>query len=198
MNYFAHLHLAHISQTSLTGNLLGDFIKGSKLSHLPKELELGIRLHRKIDSFTDAHPICQEFKREHSEIRRYAGVGLDILFDHILAKQLDGQYSKLSEQFYGILQKECSIHQDYLPEEYQNKLEAITNQDWFATYRNFDGITLALERTALRFKRPVKLTSIATWYDAQSADIDKLFSQLYQDTCEFTLETKLQLNDVID
>ena len=56
MNYLAHLHLAAHTHSSLTGNLLGDFVKGALPSALGTELDEGIWLHRKVDAFTDSHP----------------------------------------------------------------------------------------------------------------------------------------------
>ncbi len=56
MNFLAHLHLAAHTGSSLTGNLLGDFIKGPLPTGLADRFDEGIWLHRKIDAFTDAHP----------------------------------------------------------------------------------------------------------------------------------------------
>ena len=81
MNYLAHLHLADKTETSLVGNLMGDFFKGSiDQANLPEALSLGIQLHRKVDSFTDAHPFVKSLKRQMPEHRRYGGIIIDVLF----------------------------------------------------------------------------------------------------------------------
>lgn len=185
MNYFAHLHLAHLTATSLTGNLLGDFVKGSQLSHLPIALELGIRLHRGIDSFTDAHPVCQQFKSEFKEIRRYAGVGLDILFDHLLAKQLGDKYQDLCSEFYRTLKSEMTLYKTSLPEKYQLKATRIISENWFASYSHHQGITLALHNTGKRFRNAVPLETLVDWYNVNPDRIESNFQLLYDDTIQF-------------
>jgi len=198
LNYFAHLHLAHLSNTSLTGNLLGDFVKGSRLSYLPRELELGIRLHRSIDSYTDAHYVSQQFKSEFREMRRYAGVGLDILFDHLLAKQLGINYNALCQQFYKILRDERNFYQAVLPADYQHKIYLITTDNWFASYSSLSGIAVALKNTGKRFRKPVALEQMLDWYTANQASIDDGFKQLYYDTTQFTLAKRDELNALLD
>lgn len=193
LNYFAHLHLAHLTSTSLTGNLLGDFVKGSQLSFLPVELELGIRLHRGIDSFTDAHPVCQHFKSEFKEIRRYAGVGLDILFDHLLAKQLDAKYQNLCSSFYQILHAELALYGATLPEKYQIKTSRIINENWFASYSHQQGIKLALHNTGKRFRNTVPLEILMDWYNDNSDRIESNFQLLYHDTTLFALGKRDEL-----
>lgn len=85
MNYIAHLHLAQHTKTSLVGNFLGDFIKGSALDDLPLDLQHGVRLHRQIDTYTDTHPVVLALKQQFPKsIRRYSGIVLDIYFDHLL------------------------------------------------------------------------------------------------------------------
>ncbi|WP_054980934.1 ACP phosphodiesterase [Pseudoalteromonas sp. P1-9] len=193
MNYFAHLHLAHLTSTSLTGNLLGDFVKGSQLSFLPVELELGIRLHRGIDSFTDAHPVCQQFKSEFTEMRRYAGVGLDILFDHLLAKQLNAKYQNLCTSFYQTLQTELTLYGATLPEKYQLKTSRIINENWFASYSHQQGIRLALHNTGKRFRNAVPLEILMDWYDVNPGRVESNFQLLYHDTTLFALGKRDEL-----
>ena len=86
MNYLAHLHLAAHTRSSLTGNLLGDFVKGPLPTGLAAHFDEGIWLHRKIDAFTDAHPehraavACFE-----APWRRFGGIVVDMLYDHWLS-----------------------------------------------------------------------------------------------------------------
>jgi acyl carrier protein phosphodiesterase len=87
------------------GNFLGDFVKGSQLDYLPADIELGIRLHRSVDVFTDTHPLIVSLKDKFpAELRRMAGVVIDIYFDYLLMQNWDA-YSKrhfdlIFEQFY--------------------------------------------------------------------------------------------------
>jgi acyl carrier protein phosphodiesterase len=87
LNYIAHIHIAAHTQTSLVGNFLGDFVKGSQFKHLPYSIEQGIRLHRSVDIFTDSHPLIIDLKQSFTpDLRRMAGVVIDIYFDYILIK----------------------------------------------------------------------------------------------------------------
>jgi hypothetical protein len=87
MNYLAHLHLAPDDAAARVGNLLGDFLKPSHAGHLPQALQQGMALHRQIDSHTDSHPLVARSKqRIAAERRRYAGILVDIFYDHFLAQ----------------------------------------------------------------------------------------------------------------
>lgn len=86
MNFLAHLHLAAHTRSSLTGNLLGDFIKGPLPTGLPAPFDEGIWLHRKIDAFTDAHPSHRAAVAGfEAPWRRFGGILVDMLYDHWLS-----------------------------------------------------------------------------------------------------------------
>ena len=86
MNYLAHLHLGGDTPAQLLGSLYGDFVKGPLAGQWPADIEAAIRLHRRIDVFTDSHPLqAQARARFALERRRYSGILLDVFFDHCLA-----------------------------------------------------------------------------------------------------------------
>ena len=62
MNYLAHAYLSFRHPGLLTGNMISDFIKGKKQYDYPDHIQLGIRLHRAIDAFTDNHPATREMR----------------------------------------------------------------------------------------------------------------------------------------
>lgn len=87
MNYLAHLHLGGQRPEELLGSLYGDFVKGPLQGEFRPGIESGIQLHRSIDAFTDAHPLVgQALSRFTHTRRRYAGIVLDVFFDHCLAR----------------------------------------------------------------------------------------------------------------
>ncbi len=53
MNFLAHLHLAHLADSSLPGNLMADFVRGNPQGDYPAEIIDGIFMHRRIDVMTD-------------------------------------------------------------------------------------------------------------------------------------------------
>ncbi|HET7314600.1 ACP phosphodiesterase [Salinisphaera sp.] len=89
MNLLAHLWLAERTDTSAAGQILGDIVKGRiDAPRFDARTDEGIRLHRAIDSTSDAHPAHRELReRFRSPLRRYAGIIVDIGFDHALARR---------------------------------------------------------------------------------------------------------------
>lgn len=62
MNFLAHLHLAHLADSSLSGNLLADFVRGNPAEAYSPEVVDGIFMHRRIDVLTDNLPEVTEAK----------------------------------------------------------------------------------------------------------------------------------------
>ena len=88
MNFLAHIYLSGDDEGLILGNFIGDYIKGSKYLDYPENIQKGILLHRKIDVFTDNHPVAREASRYFKqEYRRYSGIVTDVIFDHFLASE---------------------------------------------------------------------------------------------------------------
>ena len=100
MNHLAHLALAGDKPEMVIGGFLGDFVKGRLNDRFDPEIEAGIRLHRAIDAFTDQHPeTTSAAGRFKPPYRRYSGILLDVLFDHLLAQNWSDYYDSELEQF---------------------------------------------------------------------------------------------------
>ena len=86
MNFLAHGLLAWPGQGWTAGGVLGDFVKGRVPESLPPELRAGVRLHRRVDAFSNRLPDMRpSIARFDIELRRAAPVLLDIVADHCLA-----------------------------------------------------------------------------------------------------------------
>ena len=154
MNYLAHLFLSDGTPESLIGNLLGDFAKGSIENIYPKEVIQGIYLHRKIDCFTDLHPIFRSSKRLISHNRsRFSGIMIDVFYDHFLAKNWSNYSSIALNDFtnnvYQILQENYQI----LPDRLKRILPDMIARDWLASYKETSAIDRAINGISRRIKR---------------------------------------------
>ena len=87
MNHLAHVFLAGTQADAQLGGLLGDFCHGAPDPEWSQTVRSGIVLHRKIDVYTDSHPLIVAARSLfHAPLRRYAGILLDMYFDHALAR----------------------------------------------------------------------------------------------------------------
>src|SRR5690606_18393313 len=87
MNYLGHAFLSFGDAEILTGNMIGDYVKGmAAVGEYPEGIQKGIMLHRAIDSYTDTAQAVQRagvwFRQEYG---LYSGPIVDTLFDHYLA-----------------------------------------------------------------------------------------------------------------
>ena len=98
MNHLAHAVLAGDDPGVIVGSLLGDFWRGALDPGWPAALARGVRLHRRTDSFTDTHPAVAAVRaRFEPPLRRYAGILLDVWFDHVLARDFERHVGEPAE-----------------------------------------------------------------------------------------------------
>lgn len=162
MNFLAHLHLASVSDTSLAGNLLGDFVKGPVPEDLDVHLAAGIRLHRRVDAYTDAHAEHRAAVRcFEAPWRRFGGVLVDMLYDHWLGVHWDDFHAQSLEDFlsvaYGDLLTADLQHPVLLPDGLPLPLRRMAEQDWLTSYRRVEGLRRALDGIGRRLRRPLAL-----------------------------------------
>ena len=86
MNFLAHVFLAGDDPALQAGGVLGDFCTPAEAAALPAAVRAGIDLHRRIDAFTDRHAVTRRScARVSATRRRFAGILVDVFYDHHLA-----------------------------------------------------------------------------------------------------------------
>jgi acyl carrier protein phosphodiesterase len=180
VNFLAHAYLADGSDESLVGSLMGDFVKGPLDGRHGPGLTRALVLHRRVDSYTDAHPVVVGSRARVSLARRrYAGILVDLFYDHFLARHWK-DYSDLSlEAFTAGVYATLRHNHALLPERLQLMAARMAAMDWLASYRDVDAIGLALDRMGERLKRGNALlgsaAELASNYDAFEADFRVFF-----------------------
>lgn len=154
MNHFAHLVLSQPTLESTVGNLLGDFARGLDQSRLPQAVMAGLNNHRAVDRFTDAHPRVQAMKRVFSdERRRFAGIALDIYFDHLLINHWQQFEQRQLESLIGEFYQRMAEGREMMPDENMRRVTRhMVEYDWFGSYRDIEAVAESLDRVAGRIR----------------------------------------------
>jgi acyl carrier protein phosphodiesterase len=158
MNFLAHIYLSGDNDLIKIGNFMADGIRGKHFENYPLEIQKGIILHREIDTYTDAHPVFrQSTKKLHERYHHYAGVIIDVFYDHFLSKNWskysDEKLENFVERFYQ------SLHDNYeiLSERTKGLMPIMMKENWLATYQTVEGIEYILTRMDNRTKNESKM-----------------------------------------
>ena len=156
MNYLAHAYLAGDADSDRLGGLMGDFVKGPLPCGLPADLAAGVALHRRIDSYADTHPAFQRSRaRVSAERRRYAGVMVDMFYDHLLASHWEAYSAQALTQYSRAVYDLLDANAPLLPERLGQVRIWMRKDDWLGGYRTLEGTGNALDRIARhRLSRP--------------------------------------------
>jgi len=154
MNHFAHLVLAQPTVESTVGNLLGDFARGLDAGSLAPPVRAGLLNHRAVDRFTDSHPLVVEMRRSFSRARRrFAGIALDIYFDHLLIDYWDQLEQRSLEPLISGFYRRMAAGQAMMPgQDMRRVTRRMIDYDWFGSYRELEAIATSLDRVAARIR----------------------------------------------
>jgi acyl carrier protein phosphodiesterase len=183
MNWLAHVLLSPEDTEFRIGNIAADWVKGERRLTFSPAIQRGFACHTQIDLFTDTHPVVHRSQqRIQPPYRRYAGVLVDVFYDHFLtlhwARYSPTPLRRLVDGFYA----QTDALRESLPAEINRGFDYMRRDDWLGSYGTQEGIALTLWRVAHRL-RPGNLLAegaveLQNHYDGLREDFFEFFPQL--------------------
>lgn len=180
----AHLYLSGSDPDVMIGNFIGDFVKGrNQAEHFSAGIVKGIDLHRTIDAFTDSHAVVsQSKKRLFPAYRHYAGVIVDIYYDHFLAKDWSRYHADPLPDYAAACYALLASRKKELPEQVTFMLPYMMQGNWLVNYGKLEGIHRALSGMARRAsfvsKMEEAVKDLEMHYELFQQEFDVFFPQL--------------------
>lgn len=189
MNFLAHLYLSDNDGDLMIGNFIADSVKGSSYANYPEGIKKGILLHRAIDFYSDNHPVFQKsVVRLRPKYRKYAGVIVDIFYDHFLAKNWNKYSNKPLEQYAGEVHSLMLKNIFHFPEKSLMFLKYAIRTNRLVSYATMDGISEVLNgmsrRTAFKSNMELAVIDLKKYY----SEFEKEFQLFFEEARTFAKE----------
>ncbi|WP_250631540.1 acyl carrier protein phosphodiesterase [Rhodoflexus caldus] len=191
MNFLAHLALAAPDEGLLVGNFIADHVKGNRWQEFAPSVQAGILLHRAIDHFADTHPLVrQSAQRLRPRYRHYAGVLVDVFYDHFLAaswnRYMDVPLPVFSKEMYALMNR----HYELLPPTSRLFLQYAAERDILAAYAEVEVIGRVLQGMARRIARPSGIETATEELQTHYREFGEEFAQFWDEIVRFVAQKK--------
>lgn len=196
MNFLAHLHLSDGTPGSMLVGVVADFVKGPDVALLPADVQAGIRLHRQIDGFTDRHPVVhRSIGRVSEKLGWYAGIVVDIYYDHILARDFPRYAAEPLRAFADRAYATLEARLPAVTGDGHAFVRALIAGDRLVRYGTVAGITTTLARVSDRIAeriptRAIRLEAAMPDLTAADAALAADFDAFYPDLVAFAGKCK--------
>ncbi len=201
MNFLAHLYLSGADEKLKIGNFIADSVKGSSFNKYPAGIARGITLHRAIDHFSDTHPIfLKSVERLRPNYKKYAGVLVDIFYDHFLAKNWkeysDISLSQYSKQAYKLMLKNALL----MPAKSMMFLRYAIRTNRLESYANLQGIEEVLygmsRRTTFKSNMELAGKELKQYYSQFETEFKEFFTEIQMFVKEW-IENNPESNELV-
>ena len=186
MNFLAHIYLSGSDELIRLGNFSGDYVKGTDFSSFPEKVIIGLKMHRTIDSLADSHSAFLESKKRLIPVYgRYAGVVVDIFYDHILASTWENYSATPLVPYTRAFYFSMVRNYYHLPKEVKYFLPFVIQSGRLSSYATTEGISEALtimsRRTSLPNRTHAAIELLKNDYDGFRSDFERLFPFLIEE-----------------
>jgi acyl carrier protein phosphodiesterase len=187
MNFLAHIYLSGDNDLIKIGNFMADGIRGKHFESYPLEIQKGIILHRAIDTFTDAHPIFrQSTKKLHEKYHHYAGVIVDVFYDHFLAKNWNMYSDEKLDHFVARFYQSLQDNHIILSERTKGMMPYMIEHNWLVSYQTVDGINRILTQMDQRTKNESKMRFATNELSEFYPEFEEEFTNFFQELILFS------------
>ena len=194
MNFLAHIHLSGDNEWIKIGNFMADGVRGKQYENFPPAIQKGILLHRAIDTFTDVHPLFrQSTKKLHSRYHHYAGVIVDMYYDHFLAKNWTNYHSESLSNYAANFYQSLTDNFPLLTLKTQNLLPYMMEYNWLVNYQSINGLERILSQMDQRTKNQSLMRFATEELVANYVEFESDFTLFYK---EVQLFSKNKLNEL--
>jgi acyl carrier protein phosphodiesterase len=186
MNFLAHLYLSGNNESLMIGNFVADSVKGSAYEKFTAGIKKGILLHRAIDFYSDNHPVfLKSVERLRPNYKKYAGVIVDIYYDHYLAKNWKDYCDKPLEQYVSEVHALMLKNILLMPEKSVMFLNYAIQTNRLVSYATLKGIGEVLEgmsqRTTFKSNMELAVNDLQKNY----TEFEKEFKMFFPEVKEF-------------
>ena len=160
---------------------LRDFVRGRRaLRNYPEPVQQGIMLHRYIDKRTDSSKTVKKLRPKFPrEFRRYAGIIIDLAFDHELAlnwwRYMPGSLERFDQETRDLIRDNA----DMVPEGLHQFMRYADRHGLFAAYRDEDVTLYALAGLGTRLSRANPLHRVAEIWPDLVPEFRSSFREFY-------------------
>ncbi|MBL8898285.1 MAG: DUF479 domain-containing protein [Planctomycetes bacterium] len=180
MNWLAHLYLAEDTPHAWIGNLVGDFARGLDPETLHPLVRSGLDHHRAVDRFTDAHPLHRASRARYAKhFRHFAGVLVDLTYDHFLARAWERWSSEPLEHFAARVHRVLADHEPLLSPELREAAPHLQRQQWLLSYRDDAGLERVLRGIESRTRHRMELVPALEILSAERAALQAEFDAFF-------------------
>jgi acyl carrier protein phosphodiesterase len=166
----------------MVANLYGDTVKGTRYQHYSKAIQNGIQLHRKIDSYIDNHPSVKTLRLElYQDLPKVAGIAIDLIFDHLLAKKWNEFHSKNLNVFLDEFYLHRSVYESEMKPEFLFLLKRMRESKWMNYYPTLYGLEKSAQGVSKRISFKNCLQDTPDVYLNHQFRIEKAFYKFMED-----------------
>lgn len=167
MNFLAHIYLSGNAPDIQLGGFIADAVKGKAYEQYNKNISNGILMHRRIDAFTDNHPVFkQSVERLKPHFGRYSGIVTDMFYDHFLAAQWHLFSSDTLSDFVHRFYVHLAANYLILPKRTRTIVPFCIFDNWLVSYATPEGIK----------KRFVSMDRRTEWRTGMSGAVEHLLN----------------------
>ncbi|TVR38105.1 MAG: DUF479 domain-containing protein [Cryomorphaceae bacterium] len=190
MNYLAHIYLSGNDQQILCGNFIGDGIRRKESMHFSHGVRRGIELHHFIDGFTDHHPETENARKLlRPVLRKYAGVALDIYFDHFLGAKWNQFHEQALEHFAHNCHGLLDTFEPRMPEKSRRFYHYMKAHNWLVNYRDMKALNTVFAGMSRRSRFPnnmhIAVELLEVHYEELGAHFERFFPELQRASSRF-------------
>jgi len=165
VNFLAHCLLAEQAATRLNlpadatrmliaGGFIGDFLKGPVSESLPAALGVGVRLHRRIDAYSNQNDaIRRSCNRFPAVLRRLAPPLVDVVADHLLAHAWHDHHEQPLNAFAQQTYQHIGASDAHLPVRGQEFFQWMVDNDLLTSYLEWASVERGMRSVTRRLRR---------------------------------------------
>jgi acyl carrier protein phosphodiesterase len=188
MNYLGHAFLSFNDEYILTGNMIGDYVKGKLiLESYPERLKKGILLHRAIDGYTDMHSATRRAKLLfRQDYGLYSGAIMDTLYDHFLAN--DPKFFSTPESLLSFTEnvyQQLGKNEIFFPAKFAGYFPHMKEHNWLYHYRTLKGMERSLSGLARRASRMPAVDKAYEIFVTHYYQLNQCYYELIDDLIKF-------------
>jgi acyl carrier protein phosphodiesterase len=180
MNWLAHTLLSESDVEFRIGNIAADWVKGERRLAFSTGIQRGFAAHRVIDLYTDTHPVVLRSQaRIQPPYRRYAGVLVDVFYDHYLIRHWERFCDQSLRAFIDGFYDQLSAYAQHLSPELNRGFDYMRRDDWLGVNATADGVAATLQRISGRLRPGNLLAEGAATLMPNDAGFDADFLEFF-------------------